>query len=299
MRAFLLGYIAIVLSQASGSPRGFSSTDLVAGANDTTAGYSSTAYLRKMFDESRDNEHNSTALRLPFANIYGGLTELGAQVPDQLLTSYAKVELIATNFRMPLGLGFEWADTCFVFTEPVSGGIGPEVLFHQANPRTSGRGEEWNWSVPGYEGHPDRTEFVAHGGASSVEVCNSSVLMADSEKHKRLLQLHGNTGNTQLEICRLPRPVNEMIEGLDKGLDKKIDQICITASDSGKIYLTVNSATDDSAWVSDQIKQAFGITISPNSNGGKSLTWELPSSGEFNGTTWLGILFSLGFGIML
>jgi len=119
--------------------------------------------------------------------------------------------------------------------------------------------------------------------------------MADGEKHKRLLQLHENAGSSKLQICRLPRSANGAIEGPEK----TIDQICVAVSDSGKIYLTVNSATGDSAWVGDQIKQAFGITISPTSNGERSWTWELPSSGEFDAGIWLGVLFSLGFGIML
>ena len=133
---------------------------------------------------------DADTLRVPFADLIGGLNSLGNSASTEIVGKGEAVLIGAKDFHPPTGLGSVQSTFCYVV---VFGGQGAPDLHKYLSGSSVGSASGnpiWQWSAPPQEGHPaPYTLYIAQASRSYVLVSNNlhdvqetAVQLVSSEK---------------------------------------------------------------------------------------------------------------------
>lgn len=120
------------------------------------------------------SEQDADTLRVPFAELLGGLGSLGKSASEEIVSGGEAVLVGAKDFHAPTGLGSVQSQRCYIIVLGKEGG--PDLRrYFSGTPVGSASGNPvWQWSAPPHEGHPKPYMFYI------VEVPRSYVLASNS-----------------------------------------------------------------------------------------------------------------------
>lgn len=119
------------------------------------------------------SEQSANTLRLPFADLFGGLESLGAHASADLLSKADAVLIGAKDFRPPATLGDVQSQFCYVV---VLAGDNPSILARTAKLPGVSKEEDslWKWAAKPTEGSRTATQYYAtQVGGSYLVITNN------------------------------------------------------------------------------------------------------------------------------
>jgi hypothetical protein len=127
---------------------------------------------------------DADTLRVPFADLIGGLRSLGNSASTEIIGKGEAVLIGAKAFRPPTGLGSVQSTFCYVI---VFGGQGVPDLhkyFSGSSVGSASGSPVWQWAAPPQEGHPEAyTLYIAQASRSYVLVSNDLHQVQETAMH--------------------------------------------------------------------------------------------------------------------
>lgn len=119
-------------------------------------------------------KQDADTLRVPFADLLGGLDSLGKPASAEILRSGEAVLVGAKDFRPPTGLGSVQSQFCYIIVLGTQGAPDLRKYFSGFPAGSASGNPVWQWSAPPQEGHPTPYAFyVAQISGSYVLVSNN------------------------------------------------------------------------------------------------------------------------------
>jgi hypothetical protein len=284
---FSLQFACLVLGQVA-TPSTSASV-----AEEVTSGRAPTSLLRPLFAKSLA-PNNTMILRLPFSGVYAELESIKDGVADSVFRHYTMVNITAAEFKLPDGLGAINSKSCFLFTGLIEGEAKSNVsewISGQTNALVHGK-RAWTWKMPGYEGHPDQTEFFAMDAPSGFLVCNDRGAFTENK-------IHGDAVNSDETTYLLCRKTSAKELGGEIPV-AGVSQFCLQADARGnKTKVTVESVEGGESILAGFGRGELNVKGEPQRLTKRMWAWDLPSSGPFAFQTWFAVMSDLGFGVIV
>lgn len=145
------------------------------------------------------SKQDADMLRVPFADLVGGLRSLGSSASTDILARGEAILVGAMDFRPPTSLGSVQSKFCYIVAFG-SQGVPDLRKYFSGKADTSASGNPvWHWSAPPQEGHPGPYTFYA------AQVSGSYILVSNNFDQLRAtaaLLTSSETGTPRLADVR-------------------------------------------------------------------------------------------------